>query len=515
MAYNQDNKRLVKNTAYMYLRMGISMIVSLYTSRIVLQVLGFEDYGLYNVIGGIIAMFTFLNSAMVNTTSRFITVRLAKNNITESMQIFNMALLIHVIIALIILLLGETIGLWYLHNKLIIPEGREYAAEWLYQLSVATCLLSIIGVPFNSSIIAHEKMNAFALIQILDVLLKLVIVIALIYAPFDKLIFYATLFAGVSLLNFILYYLYCRRSFAEVRFKYYWNKSFFYEMMGFAGWALVGNFSYLFYTQGINLLLNAFCGPAVNAARGIAVQVESIVKQFANNVQVAINPQILKSYATNEMQRMHSLVCASSRYCYYLLFLISLPIMFEADTLICLWLRTVPEHTVNFIRVILAVVLLDAFVNPMFTANLATGKLKQYYIPVFSLSFSFMFITFFAIKLSRIPESVFVCYLMLNIIGVIIRVFIMKMQIQLSPSLYLKKVIMPVALVTLISIIPPYMCHVLIENVWARMFVTIFICIISTGTTIYCIGISNVERQYVNKFIKNLILRYFNSKVIR
>lgn len=508
-SYNTDNKRLAKNTAYMYLRMGISMIVSLYTSRIVLQVLGIEDYGLYNVIGGIIAMFTFLNNAMVNTTSRFITVRLAKNNIIESTRIFNMALLIHAFIAVIILLLGETVGLWYLHNRLVIPEGREFAAEWLYQLSIVTCLLSIIGVPFNSSIIAHEKMNAFALIQILDVFLKLAIVIVLKYAPFDKLIFYATLLACVSLLNFILYFAYCRHSFTEVRFKYYWNNSIFKEMMGFAGWALVGNFSYLFYTQGINLMLNAFCGPAVNAARGIAVQVESVVKQFANNVQVSINPQILKSYATNEMQRMHSLVCASSRYCFYLLFFISLPIMLEADTLIGLWLGTVPDHTVSFIRFILAVVLLDAFINPMFTANLATGKLKQYYIPVFSLSFSFMFITYFAIKFSRIPESVFVCYFVLNIVGVLIRIFIMNRQIQLSPSTYLKKVIFPVSLVTLISLIPPYLSHIMIENVWSRLFVTIFVCFLSVSAVIYFIGISAAERQYVKTFVKNKLSSRF------
>ena len=505
MAYNQDNKRLVKNTAYMYLRMAITMFVGLYTSRVVLQVLGVEDYGLYNVIGGIMAMFTFLNNAMVNTTSRFITVRLAKKNLMESTQIFNMAFLIHAFIAIIILVLGETVGLWYLQNKLVIPEGREMAAQWLYQLSVGTCLLSIIGVPFNATIVAHEKMNAFASIQIIDVFLKLAIVIALKFVQQDKLIFYGTLLASISLINFLLYFFYCRRSFTEVKFQYYWDSSVFKEMMGFAGWALVGNFSYLFYTQGLNLMLNAFCGPAVNAARGIAVQVESVVKQFANNVQVSINPQILKTYATNEMQRMHTLICASSRYCYYLLFLISLPVMLEADFLLQLWLGRVPEHTVTFIRLILVVVLLDAFINPMFTANLATGKLKQYYIPIFSLSFSFMFITYFTIKLTGIPESVFVCYLILNIIGVVVRVFVMNKQIQLKPVTYLKEAIGPVLFVTLLSAVLPFISHIVINGDWARFCVTSILSVLCVCAVAYFIGISKTERQYINQFVSNKI----------
>lgn len=504
MAYNQENRRLAKNTAYMYLRMGITLIVGLYTSRVVLSVLGVDDFGLYNVIGGIIAMFMFLNNAMVNTTSRFITVRLANGTLGEQKQIFNMALLIHVIIALIVLVMGETVGLWYVQNKLVVPEGREFAAMWLYQLSVISCIISIIIVPYNAEVIAHEKMNVYAAIQIMDVLLKLVIVIALQYAPFDKLIFYGTLLACVSMLDLTLYFIYCRR-FSETKLAYYWEKSVFKEMMGFAGWAFVGNFSYLFYTQGLNLMLNAFCGPAVNAARGIAVQVESVVKQFANNVQVSINPQILKTYATNEMERMHALVCASSRYCYFLLLLISLPVMLEAEFLLQLWLGEVPAHTVNFIRIILVVVLLDAFINPMFTANLATGKLKQYYIPVFSLSFSFMFITFFSIKLTRIPEIVFLCYFVMVFLGVIIRIFVMNKQIHLTPSTYLKKVILPAIVVTVLSVILPLLTHVLVKGDWLRLIATLLVSAISVGTVVYLVGITKGERQFVNQFVGNRI----------
>lgn len=501
----QDNRRLAKNTAYMYLRMGITLVVGLYTSRVVLRVLGVEDFGLYNVIGGIIAMFMFLNNAMVNTTSRFITVKLAKGSLQEQQDIFNMSLLIHVLIAFVVLLFGESIGLWYVHNKLVVPNGREFAAMWLYQLSVVSCVVSIIIVPYNAEVIAHEKMNVFAAIQIIDVVLKLLIVIVLQYTPFDKLIFYGTLLAGVSILDFAMCFVYCRKRFPETRLAYYWNRSVFKEMMNFAGWAIVGNFSYLFYTQGLNLMLNAFCGPAVNAARGIAVQVESVVKQFANNVQVSINPQILKTYATNEMERMHTLVCASSRYCFFLLLFISLPIILEADFLLNLWLGEVPEHTVNFIRIILVVVLLDAFINPMFTANLATGKLKQYYIPVFSLSFSFMFITFFAIKLTRIPEIVFLCYFVLSFLGVIIRIFVMNKQIHLTPSTYIKKVIFPSVTVTILSVIFPSATYIFVAGEWARFLLTLSASMFSVGVVVYFVGITNVERQFVNQFVKNKI----------
>lgn len=247
---NNNNKQIAKNTLFMYLRMGVTMLVGLYVSRIVLQQLGVEDYGLYNVIGGIIAMFSFINGSMVNVSTRFITVYLAKNDIKMLNNIFSMSFLIHFSIGVVILLLGETIGLWYLNNKLVIPEGREFAAHWLYQLSIISCILSILYVPYNGLIVAHERMKTFAYISVMDSMLKLLIAIMIAYSPFDKLIFYGTLLAGVSFLNIIIYFVYCRKNFKESILVFYWNKAIFKRMLEFAGWALVGNFSYLFYSQG-------------------------------------------------------------------------------------------------------------------------------------------------------------------------------------------------------------------------------------------------------------------------
>lgn len=492
-----NNKRIVKNTLFMYFRMGITMVVGLYTSRIVLRQLGVEDYGLYNVTGGIIAMFGFLNSSMTNATSRFITFYLAKGNNDDLRNIFSMASLIHICIAVMVLILGETVGLWYLNNKFVMPEEREFAVRCLYQLSILSSCLSVLYVPYNATIVAHEKMSAFAYISIMDVVLKLIIVLLLAVAPFDKLIFYSTLLCAVSVLDLLIYFIYCKRNFLETKFKYYWNSSIFKDMMDFMGWALIGNFSYIFYSQGINLMLNAFCGPSVNAARGIAVQVEGVVKQFASNVQMAINPQIIKSYASNEMERMYSLIFSSSRYCFYLLFILSLPIFIEAEFILNLWLGQVPKHTVNFVRLILSISLFDAFINPMFTANLASGKLKLYNLSVCIVSYSFMIITYLSIWLSHVPESVFYCLLISTIIGVAIRIYVLYRQIGLLPIIYLQKVIYRVIVVVLVAIAPPVLLYNIMDYGWIRFLSTSFIAVLSVAIFVYTIGINQSERTFI------------------
>lgn len=506
MEINQTkNKTIAKNTIFMYIRMGVTMIVGLYTSRVVLQQLGIEDYGLYNVISGIIAMLGFINGAMVNTTSRFITVYIAKGNEIMLNNIFSMSFIIHLIIAAIILFLGETVGLWYLNNKLIVPEGREFVAHCLFQLSAVTCILSILYVPYNATIVAHEKMDTFAYISIMDVMLKLIIVISLSYSPIDKLLFYGMLLAMVSVLDLSIYFIYCHRTFAETKLKFYWNNSIFKEMMSFVGWAFVGNFSYLFYSQGINLMLNAFCGPAVNAARGIAVQVEGVVKQFANNVQMAINPQIIKSYTSNDIERTYTLIFASSKYCFYLLFIVSLPIIIEADFILKLWLGIVPDHTVNFIRLILSISLLDAFINPMYTANLASGKLKLYNLSVCSVSYVFMFITFFSIKYTNIPESVFICLLLSTLIGVIVRIFILQKQIGLHPKIFFSNVFWPIISVIIISLIVPIILHCILEQGVSRFFIVVITSVITVIISVYTNGIQVQEKIFIKFKIKELL----------
>ena len=307
-----NNKRIAKNTLLLYFRMLFIMAINLYTSRIVLKILGIEDFGIYNAVGGIVAMFGFLTSAMSISTQRYITYELGKNNLKQLNKIFNTSITIHAVISVIILILAETIGLWFLYNKMTIPIERLNAALWTYQASIASAIILIMSIPYNATIIAHEKMSAFAYISVLEVVLKLAIVYLLLISNFDKLKLYSTLILIVQLIIRIIYGQYCKKHFLETKIHFIKDKSLFKEMLSFAGWNLWGNCAGIASTQGVNILLNIFFGPHINAARGIAVQVQGAVNQFASNFQTAINPQITKSYAQGDYNYMHNLIFSST-----------------------------------------------------------------------------------------------------------------------------------------------------------------------------------------------------------
>ena len=503
-----DNKRIVKNTVYMYIRMFITMLISLYTSRVVLASLGFEDYGLYNVVGGIIAMFSFLNGALSQTTSRYITFYLGKNNVERLREVFSTGFYIHVILAIIIVILGETFGLWYVYNKLVVPDGRFGAAMWLYQFTVITAAVNIISVPFNASIISHEKISAYAFIAIAESVLKLLVAISLSYAPFDKLIYYGAALLLLQLSYNAFGWIYSVNKFEGIRIRRVFDKGMFREMFGFTGWNLLGNFSYMFFSQGINLMLNFYFGAVVNAARGIALQVEGVVRSFATNIQTAINPQIIKSYAQDDKQRMLSLIFASSRFCYYLLFLLALPLILEAEYILTLWLGDFPEHTVNFLRITLLNVTFEALSTPLFTANLASGKVKIYQICMGLTSLIFIPITYFALKLSLIPEVVFICLFAIRLVEMVERVFIVHAQIGLSRRLYIKNVLFNIAVVVLLSSFLPILVHLQMSYGVLRFLVVGITCLISVGVVVYFVGMSKRERKLLHNYIASKTQKY-------
>ena len=323
---SSNNKRIAKNTLLLYFRMLVTMAVSLYTSRVVLNILGVEDFGIYNVVGGIVAMFGFINGSMTSATQRYLTFELGQNNRTQLTKVFSTSLSIHAIISFLIIVLAETVGLWFLWNKMQIPADRMNAAFWVFQCSVAASVIMIMSVPYNAAIIAHERMSAFAYISIIEVSLKLLIVCFLRYFHTDKLILYAALIVIVQLVIRLCYSWYCNRHFKETKYRWIWDKTLFCEMTGFAGWNLFGNLAAITFTQGLNLLLNMFFGPVVNAARGIAVQAQTAIGQFSSNFQTALNPQITKSYATGDMEYMHGLIFRSAKFSFFLLLLLSLPV---------------------------------------------------------------------------------------------------------------------------------------------------------------------------------------------
>lgn len=500
-----SNKRIAKNTLILYLRMIFILCVGLYTSRIVLNTLGVEDYGIYNVVGGFVAFFSFLNGAMATATQRFITFELARGNRERQITTFSTAAIIHIAIAALIVIAAETVGLWFVCNKLVIPEERFSAAIWVYQFSILTMFVSIVSIPYNAAIIAHEKMSAFAYISILDTILKLITVLLLTIISSDKLIFYAALLFGISLLDRLIYGIYCKRHFAETRVKLIFNKKLFREMTNIAGWSLFGNIAGVFYTQGLNVLLNIFFGPAVNAARAISVTIQGVVTGFVSNFQMALNPQITKSYAVGDLHRMHSLIFASSKYSFFLLLLIALPIMVEMQTILTLWLKIVPDHTVWFTRLMLCILLIDALSNPLMISSQAVGRVKIYQSVVGGLMLLILPIAYVALKLGGNPEMVFIVHLIVAVMALISRIVIVGRMVSFSFASYARKVLLPVGTVFLLASCASVILFCITPNGGIlKTAITIVLTLAFTGTAILTTGINASERQLLREKITSL-----------
>ena len=372
-----DNKRIAKNTLMLYIRMLLSVVVSFYTSRVVLEVLGVEDYGLYGLVGGVVSMFSFLNSTMAGATSRFLTFEMGRGNENRLKATFSSALIIHIGIALVVLLLSETLGQWFLNNKLVIPEGRMYAAHWLLQLSILGMVVSFTQVPYNAAIIAHEKMDVYAYVELLHVFLKLGIVYLLSIGNFDKLILYAFLVLIVNILVAFIYRIYCLKNYIETRFSFVWDKDIIAPMFVFSGWEALGHFGYTFRTQGVNFVLNMFFGVALNAVTSIATTVQSTLNLFSSNVLVAIKPQIVKRYALGQNKEMLGLMMTGIRFNLLLQLMLSLPLILCMDYILQLWLQNPPSDCAAFCRVMLYSNILSAVSQIIYTGIQTVGKLKQ------------------------------------------------------------------------------------------------------------------------------------------
>lgn len=503
-----SNKRIAKNTLMLYLRMFLTMAISLYTSRVVLSTLGIEDYGTYNVVGGIVVMFTFINGAMSTATMRYITFELGRGNIERLKTVFRTSIQVFVILAFIIVLLSETIGLWFLYHKLTIAPDRMTAALWVFQISIIDCVLRMIVIPFNAEVISHEKMSTFAYLSILDVTLKLIIVYLLQVIPFDKLIIYALLMFAVSIIHISIYLIYCFKHFPEINFQFSLDKPLLKEMTSFAGWGLFGNLAGVLYNQGLNMLLNIFFGPVVNAARGVALQVQGTVQSFIVNFQMALNPQITKSYAKGNLERMHTLIFTSSKFSFFLLFILALPITIEANQILGVWLKEVPNHSVSFIRLLFSIALIETLANPLVISNQATGKVKKYQIVVGGIQLLIVPIAYIVLKLGGNPESVYLVQFVIMLCAQIARIFMIKPLIQLPLKKYFNEVIVRVLIVAITAPIIPlfiyFNTHVLSTT---NFFMVCLFSVISVFISIYLIGITQNERQMILSYLQKRIKR--------
>lgn len=504
-----NNKRIAKNTLLLYFRMLFLMVVSLYTSRVVLNALGVEDFGIYNVVGGVVAMFTMLSGSLSAAITRFITYELGTGNQNNLQKIFSSAVTIQIGLAIVIVLLAEAVGVWFLNMKMNIPETRMVAANWVFQFSVLTFAINLISVPYNASIIAHERMSAFAYISILEAVGKLAIAYLITVSPMDKLIFYALLMCSVALLVRLVYGYYCKKHFEECTYHFLCDKDLLKRMFGFAGWNFIGATSAVLRDQGGNIIINLFCGPTVNAARGIAFQVNTAVHGFVTNFMTALNPQITKSYASDDRKYMMTLIFQGARLSFYMLLALSLPIFVNTHYILTLWLKIVPEHTVAFVQLILLFGLSESISNPLITAMLATGKIRNYQLVVGGLQMINLPFSYIFLRMGVFPEVVIIVAIILSQCCLIARLLMLRHMIKLSIREYLRKVYINVCTVTLVSSIIPYiyMKYNVTENCMDLISTTL-ISIIFVFITIYYVGCTKQERC----FIKNKLMSYINKR---
>lgn len=496
------NSRIAKNTLFLYFRMILLMAVSLYTSRVVLATLGIEDYGVYNVVGGFIGMLAFLNGAMSGSTQRFITIELERGDENSLQKAFSTCVIAHALIAVIVFVIAETIGLWFVLEKMVIPENRMIAALVVYQCSVITSIVQVMSFPYNADIIAHEEMSAFAYISIYEAIANLGVAFLIRVGHCDRLMLYAVALLVVKTSVILIYRTYCKRHFIESTVRKVFDRSLFKQIFSFTGWNLWGGMAGTLMGQGINVLLNLFFGPTVNAARGLAVQVQSAVQMFATNFQMAMNPQIMKTYATGEMNAMYSLIFRSAKFSFILLLCIMLPLVTEIDTILHLWLEHVPEYTNIFIALTLCICMIDSVSNPFMTASAATGRVKVYQSVVGGILLSIVPIAYLVLKLGGKPYSVFIVHTIIALVAFSARLVIVKKLINLSIHKYVFQVIVPCVTVLL----PSAIIAVIIKHVMPRgllySFANMILVVIVTAVVSFILGLSKNERNFILEKIK-------------
>lgn len=499
-----NNKRIARNTLFLYIRLLITTMVGLYTSRVVLQKLGVEDLGIYGVVGSIVTVFSTLNSTMSISTYRFLNIAIGKGDKTYLSDVFRTSLLIHILIACIFVIVSESIGPWLIGSKLVIPENRLYAAQWAFQFSLITCVFMVISAPYSCSIMAHEKMDVYAYFTIFDTSMKLLIVYLIGHSPFDKLIEYSFYLCCLQVVLRFLYNLYSKRVFEEIGFSIRVKKDLMIKMLKFTSWNILHCIANIFYTEGLNIILNIFCGPVVNAARLMAVQVQSKVMVFGRNLQEAFNPQIMKNYASGNFDYMCKLVVSSSKFSFFLLILFILPLIIETKFVLNLWLGTPPQYTTTFVRLILITILIDALQNSLLTSVYSTGKIKWYSI---IMSFILLLVipnSYFVLQRGAPPYVAFIIQIIFMFIGLCISLCFARKYIGLKFSFYFSNTIFPISMILILSIPIPIILKFFIGNSIINSLFIIFVTATITLLSIYLVGLASAERDYLIKYIKKL-----------
>lgn len=498
-----NNKRIAKNTIALYIRMFCSMVISLFTSRIILDSLGVDNFGIYNVVGGFVAMFSLMSSALTNSISRFLTFELGKGDTEKLKRVFSTSLNVMFALSIVVLLVGETVGLWFLNYKVNIPIERMGAANLVYQLSIATFIMGLVSVPYNASIVSHEKMTAFAYIGIFEIAMKLVIVYTLYVSPFDKLKTYAILLFLLSLSIRLIYGIYCNRHFQETHYKFVFDKPLLRQMTGFAGWNFLAQGAYQLNGSGVNLLINIFFGVTLNAARGIAYQVNNAVCQFTSNFMVALTPQITKSYAAGELAEMHKLIFRGAKFSYFLTLFFLIPICVETEYILNLWLIEVPDYTVSFVRWTLYITAINMFSGTLIPALHATGNIKRYMIIVGLVEITNFPLTYIAFKLGADPLYSYYIYFGVYLVLMFLRLYLIKDLIKMSGKQFVSEVYVKSAVVTALAAILPLLLMFIMPDGFLRLVTICVVSAVSTIVSVYAFGFTVDEKAMVVNFARN------------
>lgn len=481
------------------------LLIGLYTSRVILNTLGVEDFGVYEVVGGVVALFSILSSSLSTAISRFITFSLGKNDLEESTKIYSTSIIIQVLLAIIIGILIEFIGVWYLYHKMNLPDGRLDAAFWVLQCSIATFMLGLISVPFDAEIVAHEDMKVYAYFSILDAILALLIVFLLRVLPADKLIVYAVLNLAVCVFMRSLYIIYCRRHYKECRFVFSIDKRLLKEVGSFTGWHLLGESAWIINNQGVTLLVNSFFGVAMNTARGIASRMFGLVNKFSMNFMTALSPQITKTYAEGDLKAMHTLLFRGTKLSYYLMLFLAIPILVETPIILQLWLKTVPDHSVVFTRLSVVSALIIVLGTPLVKAQLATGDLKKYQIVVSSCTIGVFPLTWIAYKCGLPAEYSYHIFNLVYFIVLFVRVALVKDLIDLPWKKFLTDVYLRVFVVSaLAGIVPFLLSRFQPESIWRLIEITA-VSALSVCASVYTIGLNAEERSFVITSLKRFL----------
>ena len=507
---SDNNKRIAKNTLLLYFRMLFMMVVSLYTSRVILYALGVEDFGIYNVVGGVVAMFTVISGSLSAAISRFITYELGKGDQSKLSKIFSASVTIQLALSLIIVVLIESVGVWFMNAKMTIPVDRMVAANWVLQFSIITFVINLISVPYNAAIIAHERMSAFAYISILEAVCKLTIAFLIMVSPMDKLVFYAILMCAVSVLIRFTYGHYCKKHFTECTYHFHWDKNILKKMFGFAGWNFIGASSAVLRDHGGNIVINLFYGPSVNAARGIAIQVNNAIMGFVSNFMTALNPQITKSYASGDREYLMTLLFQGARLSFYMLLLLSLPVLVNTHYILVIWLKLVPEHAVLFVQLILIFAMSESISNPLITAMLATGKIRNYQIVVGGLQMMNLPISYVCLRLGCIPETVLIVAIVISQCCLAARLYMLRGMIGLSSIQYLKKVYFNVIVVALLSLAVPGLLSKCVDESFLSFVLLSLVAVVCTVIVEFYVGCNGKERAFVIEkmnIVKNKIFK--------